>query len=263
MGLAALPTFETIQAPPSWRCIDFISDLHLHEDLPRTTAALGRYLSETPADALFILGDLFEAWVGDDMRHQTYEASCMAMLAHAGQKLHLGIMVGNRDFLLGQAALAACHAHALPDPCVLQAFGRRALLTHGDALCLADTKYLAFRAQVRQPGWQQGFLAAPLTARLEQARQMRAASKQHQQGMPAEAWADVDEPSAAQWLEATDCQVLIHGHTHQPTTEPFGPPGVQRIVLSDWDLDHGATGRAQVLRLSAPGYERIDITKAL
>ncbi len=264
MGLAALPSVETIHAPPSWRCIDFISDLHLHDGLPRTTAALSHYLRHTPADAVFILGDLFEAWVGDDMRGQPYEADCMAMLAEAGQRLHLGIMVGNRDFLLGADALKACHAHALPDPCVLHALGQRVLLTHGDAWCLADTRYLAFREQVRQPAWQEAFLAAPLEARLQQARQMRTASQQHQQAMKPETWADVDEAEAARWLSATACQTLIHGHTHRPTQEHFGPPDCQRLVLSDWDLDHddAAPGRAEVLRMSQSGFDRITVWQA-
>ena len=255
------PASDTLNAPPSWRCIDFISDLHLHEGLPQTTAALASYLHHTPADAVLMLGDIFEAWVGDDMRTQPYEAHCVQILAQAGARLHLGIMVGNRDFLLGQAMLEACHAHRLADPTVLHAFGQQSLLIHGDALCLVDTDYLAFRAQVRNPAWQQAFLAHPLQARLAQARQMREASQMRQHNQQAETWADVDEQAAAAWMTQAQAQRLIHGHTHRPADEAFGPPGATRHVLSDWDLDHGSA-RAEVLRLTAQGLQRLTLAHA-
>jgi UDP-2,3-diacylglucosamine hydrolase len=277
MGEPPFPAPDTFHAPPSWRCIDFISDLHLHEALPRTTAALAAYLRETPADAIFILGDLFEAWVGDDMRTQPYEAQCTAMLAEAGHRLHLGIMVGNRDFLLGPEMLAACHAHHLADPTVLTAFGQRTLLIHGDELCLADEAYLRFRAQVRQPGWQRPFLAAPLDARLAQAKQMREASQAHQQslqargaqpsnevaaaGSPAPMWDDINEAAAGLWMQSAQATRLIHGHTHHPQDQAFGIPGGMRHVLSDWDLDHGPT-RGEVLRFTAQGLQRVPLKPA-
>jgi len=257
MGKPAFPGAHPLQAPPSWRCIDFISDIHLHDGLPNTTATLERFLSETPADALFILGDLFEAWVGDDMRNEPYEARCLGLLRAFASRRWLGIMGGNRDFLLGADFMRDCGAHALPDPTALEAFGQRALLIHGDELCLADTKYLAFRAQVRQPAWQQAFLAHPLAARLEQARQMRAASQAHQQGNEHALYADVDEATAADWLNASGCDTLIHGHTHRPGSQAFA--GHMRHVLSDWDLDHGHP-RAEVLRWSAHGLQRIALT---
>lgn len=257
MGEPDFPGAHLLQAPPSWRCIDFISDIHLHEGLPNTTATLERFLSETPADALFILGDLFEAWVGDDMRNEPHEARCLGMLREFASSRWLGIMVGNRDFLLGDAFMQACGAHALPDPTTLSAFGHRALLIHGDELCLADTRYLAFRAQVRQTSWQQAFLAKPLAARLEQARQMRAASQAHQQADEQALCADVDEKTAGRWLNAAGCDLLIHGHTHRPGTQPFG--GHVRHVLSDWDLDHGHR-RAEVLRWQAAGLQRLSLT---
>jgi UDP-2,3-diacylglucosamine hydrolase len=256
MGKPPFPTPEILNAPPSWRCIDFISDLHLHEDLPCTTAALAAYLRSTPADAVLILGDLFEAWVGDDMRQQPYEQACVDMLREVGQRCHLGIMVGNRDFLLGADMLSDCGAHPLHDPTVLKAWGQSALLIHGDELCLADTAYLRFRAQVRQVAWQSAFLSAPLDARLDQARQMRAASQAHQQTQTPTEWADVDETVAGEWMQAAHASLLIHGHTHRPQSQPFGRPGGVRHVLSDWDLDHGQP-RAEVLRWQASGFTRI------
>lgn len=257
MGLPPFPGAHPLHAPPSWRCIDFISDLHLHEGLPHTTEALSRYLDTTPADAVLILGDLFEAWVGDDMRHEPHEARCVSMLRQASDRLWVGIMVGNRDFLLGPSLLIEAGAHALPDPTVLQAFGRRALLIHGDELCLSDTSYLAFRAQVRQAAWQRHFLSAPLAARLQQARQMREASQAHQQaGTAQEGYADVDPAAAEDWMQAAGCDLLIHGHTHRPASEPFGFG--MRHVLSDWDLDHGSN-RAEVLRWQPDGFTRIQL----
>lgn len=253
-----------LTAPPSWRCIDFISDLHLHEGLSHTTQALFGYLRETPADAVLMLGDVFEAWVGDDMQSQPYEATCVRNLAAVASRLYLGYMVGNRDFLVGDDLLSACGAHALPDPTVLKAFGTRVLLIHGDELCLADAAYLRFRQQVRSPVWQQAFLSHPLDARLAQARQMREASQMHQTSQIAETWADVDQAAATQWMQAAGAWTLVHGHTHRPADEAFGPAGGMRHVLSDWDLDHDpANPRGQVLRLSAKtGFERLSLHDA-
>lgn len=244
-------------APAHWRCIDFISDLHLHEGLPHTLAALQGHLASTPADAVLLLGDIFEAWVGDDMRSQPFEAACVDMLAQAGQRLFLGFMVGNRDFLVGPEMLQACHAHALADPTVLEAFGQRALLIHGDALCLADGAYLKFRAQVRQPAWQAAFQAQDLAHRLAQARQMREASVSRQQRQQPETYADVDEAVAQAWLDAAKADALVHGHTHRPADQAFA--GRTRHVLSDWDLDGPAPHRAEVLRWDAQGWTRMPI----
>lgn len=246
-----------LNAPPSWRCIDFISDIHLDASLPATTACLQRYLSSTQADAVLILGDLFEAWIGDDLRTQPYEAQCVDMLAEAGKRLHLGIMVGNRDFLVGQALIQACCAHSMTDPTILKAWGQTALLIHGDELCLADTEYLKFRQNVRQPAWQSNFLAQPLANRLAVARQMRQASQAHQKSQGKMEWADVDESAAADWMTHSGADFLIHGHTHHPQTQSFGP-GI-RHVLSDWDLDHTQPQRAEVLRWTPQGFERLPL----
>lgn len=255
-------TLMMVNAPPSWRCIDFISDLHLHEGRPHTFEAFKHYLQGTPADALFILGDLFEAWVGDDMRHQPFEQQCTQVLAQAGRTLRLHLMVGNRDFLLGQTMSDACHARLLDDPTVLHAFGQRHVLTHGDAWCLADTDYLAFRAQVRSNAWQAAFLAQPLPQRLHAARAMRNASEgRKEQMMPAD-WVDVDASAAAAVLSEAASFSLVHGHTHRPASEPFARPGAQRHVLSDWELD-GDPHRAEVLRLTASGFARFGLSEAI
>jgi UDP-2,3-diacylglucosamine hydrolase len=224
-------------------------------------AAWQRYMAHTPADAVLILGDLFEMWVGDDMRSEPFEAQCTQTLRAAGQRLWLGVMVGNRDFLVGQELLAACNGHALQDPLLLEAFGQRHVLTHGDAWCLSDTNYMAFRQMVRNPNWQQQFLQAPLPQRLATARGIRAQSQARKDTPTMETWADVDAAVAAAHLTDADSLSLIHGHTHKPASEPFGLPSAMRHVLSDWDLDE-APSRAEVLRLSSHGLIRLSLEQA-
>jgi UDP-2,3-diacylglucosamine hydrolase len=254
---AALPAFAEFHAPSSWRAIDFLSDLHLSEATPRTFEALATHLRCTAADAVFILGDLFEVWVGDDARHEGFEAECAAMLADASSRRFIAFMAGNRDFLVGAGLLRHCGVMHLADPTVAVAFDQRLLLTHGDALCLSDTAYQRFRAEVRSSAWQRGFLAQPLPARREAARRIRAES-QHLKTMqrPGE-WFDVDTAEARRWMQAADAPVLVHGHTHAPAEHRIGPSLV-RHVLSDWDFDHpGPAARGDVLRWQCDGLTRI------
>jgi UDP-2,3-diacylglucosamine hydrolase len=169
-------------------------------------------------------------------------------------------MHGNRDFLLGDGFFAATGARPLADPTVVEGFGRRALLTHGDAWCLADTAYMAFRAQVRQPAWAAGLLAQPLEARLALAAKLRAGSQAQQRQVVTHA--DVDESTARHALATAGADVLVHGHTHRPVTQPFA--GGTRIVLSDWDLDVSVDDpagrpRAEVLRWTADGFARVPV----
>ncbi len=251
----ALPAIREYAAPPAWTSIDFISDLHLAGNTPRTFAAWAEHMAHTPADAVFILGDLFEAWVGDDARTSGFERDCVDVLASAARSRTVAFMVGNRDFLVGDAMLDDCGAAALPDPTVLSAFGERLLLSHGDALCLGDTEYQQYRAEVRTEAWQQRFLAMPLEQRRAIARQLRDASEARKHEVPPDAWADVDTALAVQWLQAARAQVLIHGHTHRPASNELCA-GYVRHVLSDWDFEH-SPARAQVLRLDASGLSRV------
>lgn len=255
---AGLPAFGTLQASPAWRCIDLLSDVHLHADMPRTYAAWRAHLLATPADAVLVLGDLFEVWVGDDAAGDGFAADCVAVLHAASAQRALYFLPGNRDFLVGDALLAAAGMQRLADPTALQAFGQRWLLAHGDALCLADTAYQQFRQQVRSPAWQRAFLAQPLATREQQARAMRDASIAHQADLGPALWSDVDGNAAAQWLAASGCQTLIHGHTHRPATHAL-PGGGTRHVLGDWDCDHGAP-RARALRLTAAGLQVLDLS---
>ena len=209
-------------APPAWRSIDFISDLHLAADTPRTFDAWRDYLLHTAADAVFILGDLFEAWVGDDARHEGFEARGAAVLTEAAQRRSLAFMVGNRDFLLGDEMLAACGVLALLDPTVLSAFGERVLLSHGDAWCIADLDYQQFRRQVRDPAWQAQVLARPLAERRVLARSMRSESERRTAQHRGK-WFDVDAATALRWMAETDAPTLVHGHTHRPATHSLAP----------------------------------------
>lgn len=249
--------FAEFNAPASWQTIDFLSDLHLADDTPHALAALAAHLRHTPADAVFILGDLFEVWVGDDARHTGSEAACAAVLKQAAAQRTIGFMVGNRDFLVGTEMLAACGVAALNDPTVLSVFGERLLLTHGDALCLSDHEYQRFRAQVRSDEWQRNFLAQPLAERRRVARQIREQSQQRKAAQQPGEWADVDDAMALQWMRHANTPTMVHGHTHQPGSQVMAP-GFTRHVLSDWHFDPpGATPRADVLRWTRNGLARM------
>ena len=212
----------------------------------------------TNAQAVFLLGDIFEVWIGDDARHQPFEASCIAILREASLRLDLFFMAGNRDFLLGEQMLTDSDVSLLADPTVLIAFGQRYLLSHGDAQCVDDRPYQAFRAQVRSRKWQDEFLAKPLLERRALARQMRDAS-QAQQASPDQA-IDLDAATCVRMLQQTGCKTLIHGHTHRPGFHALGEleSGLQRQVLSDWDFDVRPS-RGDLLRLTSTGLQRISL----
>ena len=251
-----LPEHFEFVAPQAWCSIDFISDLHLCEAMPCTFDAWATHLRYTTADAVFILGDLFELWVGDDMRTRAFEKRCVDVLSEASKRRHVAFMAGNRDFLLGRDMLRDSGMAALPDPTLLSAWSRRLLLSHGDALCLDDKPYQVFRAEVRSPLWQAEFLARPLEQRLAIAEQIRQASQANHErrrfdGAPG---ADVDLAAVLALLRAERAVDLIHGHTHRPGSDSLAH-GFARHVLSDWDLD--SAKRAQVLRLSSGGLERL------
>ncbi|MES2531884.1 MAG: UDP-2,3-diacylglucosamine diphosphatase [Pseudomonadota bacterium] len=249
--------FAEIVAPPAWRTVDLISDLHLQEGDPATFEAWRGYLQTTPADAIFILGDLFEVWIGDDASALPgFEAQCAALLREAATRKPVFFMHGNRDFLIGNAAAMSCGFTLLDDPTVLVLHGTRWLLSHGDALCLDDTDYLRFRAQVRTPEWQRAFLSRPLEERRALARAMRTQSEDRKRS-PDMVWADVDGAAARDWLHSAGATVLVHGHTHKPGNHDLGD-GLRRVVLSDWDAA-AHPPRAQALCLTPAGVQRVDV----
>ena len=253
--MESLRASREIVVPAAWQRIDFISDLHLANDTPRGLEAWRSYLLNTNADAAFILGDLFEVWVGDDARHKGFEAQGAEVLTAAAARCKLFFMVGNRDFLLGDEMLAACGVEGLPDPTVLSAFGERVLLTHGDAWCIGDLPYQQFRAQVRNPAWQAQVLARPLAERRLMARSLRSESERASAAHEGE-WFDVDTPTALRAMSENDTPTLVHGHTHRPATETLAP-GRVRHVLSDWELDHVPAPRAEVMRWEPGRWTRL------
>lgn len=267
--MTALPVdrFAECIAPANWQAVDVISDLHLQAEEPETFNAWVAYLSRPAsqrADALFILGDLFEVWVGDDVLSPRTSSSvdrafwraCAAALKAYSTRVPVYFMAGNRDFLLGPAGLDACGMQGLSDPTVLVFLNQRWLFSHGDALCLDDIDYMRFRAQVRAPAWQHAFLAQPLEQREAIARDIRTQSEARKRtaGNDPSLWADVDTSAARDWLRHAEALTLIHGHTHRPANHDLGE-GLQRVVLSDWDLSAKPT-RAEVLRLDAQGLHR-------
>lgn len=250
-----------IHAAPHWRGIELLSDLHLGEQAPATARALAEHLAASDADLIVLLGDLFEVWIGDEQLDIPADpvspmAQALQALAEAARRRPVAMLTGNRDFLLGPEAARRLGWTVLPDRCVLQAFGHRQVLVHGDAECLDDRDYQRFRAQVRTPGWREAFLARPLAERMAVARSMRDGSEQRKREQGLAGYADLDRAEMLSLLAAAGADRLIHGHTHRPGDERLGP-GLSRHVLSDWDLDgqHGPA-RAEVLRLDARGLHR-------
>ena len=232
----------------------FVSDLHLDPDRPEITALFGRFLDGEArgADALYILGDLFEAWVGDDDPSEAgaFVADRLRALAESGVPTFF--IRGNRDFLLGDTYAARCGMTLLDDPTVVDLYGTPTLLLHGDLLCTDDNAYQQFRTQTRDPQWQAQFLAQPLAARLAFAAQARAASQARYgelvaKGM-AESVGDVAPATVQAWFERFGVRRMIHGHTHRPAIHDEGS-GRTRIVLGDW-YEQGS-----VLRVSADGCD--------
>lgn len=225
----------------------FISDLHLSPETPHITRLLLDFLAgpAAGADALYILGDLFEYWAGDDDLpdpcHQQVVGALRQVCA-SGTQLYL--MHGNRDLLIGQDFSAACGATLLHDPLVIDLYGVRTLLSHGDILCTDDVEYQAFRRQVHDPEWQRVFLAQPLTLRKAQIAGMRERS-QLEKSVKSEAIMDVNAGAvAALFRQHGIPNRLIHGHTHRQARHTLEVDGknVERVVLGDW----GAIGNCLV-----------------
>lgn len=216
----------------------FISDLHLDPQRPHMLALFRRFLAGIDTgtcDGLYILGDLFEAWIGDDEDDPALLAVLDHLAALGTRGVPVAVMHGNRDFLLGERFAERTGARLLPDPSVIELYGRPTLLMHGDTLCTDDVAYQAFRAQVRNPDWQAAFLARPLAERRAIAASLRETSKTETAGKAAEIM-DVNADAVIQALAEQGVDRLIHGHTHRPalhSLEVAGRPA-QRIVLGDW-----------------------------
>ncbi len=237
----------------------FISDLHLDASRPAITELFGQFVRREAksADALYVLGDLFEAWVGDDDPSEVsvFVAATLREVADAGVPVYF--IRGNRDFLVGQDYASRAGFRILPDPAVVMLHGRPTLLMHGDLLCTDDTAYQAFRTQTRNPAWQAQFLAQPLEARLAFAAQARAASQAHQAKLREggndvrfETVTDVTPATVEATFTRYGIDRMIHGHTHRPNVHKVqvNDRDCERIVLGDW-YEQGS-----VLRVDADGY---------
>lgn len=219
----------------------FISDLHLSPDLPRVTQGFLRYLEQAHgATALYVLGDLFEAWVGDDHRDEYNNTVINAFRALSNSGTRLFFVHGNRDFLLGQEFAEATGGTLLPDSQVIEAEGLRLLVMHGDQLCTRDEKYMAFRTQSRDPAWQQMMLEKPLDQRLMIASMWRMQSKTMNSNKP-ENIMDVTPEDVVRVMQEAGVATLLHGHTHRPDAHALTLAGqpARRIVLGDWREEAG------------------------
>ena len=237
----------------------FISDLHLdtaHADILRRFVGLVDGEARA-ADALYILGDLFESWTGDDDADAGQREAMAALRRLTDTGVPCFVMHGNRDFLLGESFCRDTGATLLPDPVMLWLHGRQVLVMHGDALCSGDHSYQRLRATVRHPDWQRRFLSLPPASRRLLAGAARAGSQAHTAGL-AYAIADVSQGAVDAVLRAAGADCLLHGHTHRPGVHRFMLDGRerQRIVLGDW-YEHGS-----VLRWNAQGYELAELAAA-
>jgi UDP-2,3-diacylglucosamine hydrolase len=230
----------------------FISDLHIDSSCPEITEQFLTLLGgeARAAEALYILGDLFESWVGDDAPDADQLAAIAGIKALTGSGVPCFVMHGNRDFLLGDRFCAMSGARLLPDPLIVTLYGEPVLLMHGDALCTDDRQYQRLRATVRDGAWQRQFLALSARARRSLAGAARVGSRAHTAGLTYSI-SDVNSASVVLALRAAGVSTLLHGHTHRPGIHPFAADGrpCTRIVLGDWH------SRGSVLRWDRGGPE--------
>jgi UDP-2,3-diacylglucosamine hydrolase len=233
----------------------FISDLHLDAARTQTGRLLERFTQALIHDkescaALYILGDLFDAWVGDDDDSLLASRTRQTLKAFTAAGPDLYVMHGNRDFLLGEDFCSATGAQLLQDPFRLDLFGRRALLMHGDLLCIDDVDYQRFRSSVRQPQWRDAVLAKPLEQRRLLARTLRQASNEAKSNKP-EDIVDVHPEEVDRVMREADAELLIHGHTHRPGQHRVACGS--RWVLGDWEH------RPTALKVNSEEIQLIDI----
>ncbi|MBC7193300.1 UDP-2,3-diacylglucosamine diphosphatase [Marinobacter sp.] len=216
----------------------FISDLHLEESRPDITGAFLGFLEKRAmgVESLYILGDFFEAWIGDDENTPLQQQIAAALDEVRGSGTRIFLMHGNRDFLMGNDYCSRFDGTLLEDPAVIDLYGTPTLLMHGDSLCTADVEYQKFRARMRDPQMQKMMLARPLVERQQMARQLREMSMAKNQGK-AEYIMDVTPEEVVKEVQAHGIQQLIHGHTHRPAIHELTANGspAKRIVLGDWD----------------------------
>lgn len=238
----------------------FISDLHLDAALDGINRLLLDFLHslEGRAAALYILGDLFEYWVGDDVLDSSCAPACQPVVAGLRRVSDSGVKLyfqhGNRDFLIGEQFAAATGCTLLAEQVIVDLYGTPTLLLHGDSLCTDDVQYQQVRRMFRNPTWQQQFLSLPVEERIRQAEAMRAQSRAAMQDRPDDIL-DVNPQAVLATLQAAGVTRMIHGHTHRPAIHDLRLDGqaAQRVVLGDWHEQHGS-----FLRVSPQGMELTD-----
>lgn len=238
----------------------FVSDLHLKAERPDLVRRFAAFLADTAAanvNSLYILGDLFEYWIGDDDLADPFNADvCNLLRSAADMGVHLYFIAGNRDFLIGPRFAAASRMVLLDDEVKLGANGLPTLLLHGDTVCTDDLPYQEFRRLVRGDEWQRRFLARPLAERREEVASLRRRSAEAMQAKTAEIM-DANAEAIRASMVRRDCTRLIHGHTHRPGHDYIDLPAGrgERFVLSDWD-----TGRGDALEIGPSGVRRLDLS---
>ena len=233
----------------------FIADLHLCPERPEAIAGFLRFLEQQTShcEHLYILGDLFEVWIGDDDDAPWLRDCLTALAAVEARGIPVTVLRGNRDFLLGAGFERSTGARLLEDGSVIDLHGRRTLLMHGDVLCTRDVEYQRFRRSVRDPEWQRSLLATPLEERRRIAGELRRQSREAGANKP-ENIMDVTPEAVTQSMAEAGVELLIHGHTHRPGSHPVDLPGGagQRWVLGDWQR------RAWWLRVGPAGPPRLE-----
>jgi UDP-2,3-diacylglucosamine hydrolase len=215
----------------------FISDLHLDRERPDIQALFHRFLKDRAAgaDALYILGDLFEFWIGDDDPQQTHAATLCTLKALTQEGTPVYFLPGNRDFLIGSEFLQNTGCQLLEDQQIIDLYGRRVLVMHGDTLCTDDVEYQQLRQMMRNPQWQEQFLAQPYEARLQQVLSLRKESRDATVAK-GEIITDANQQAVCDVMSQYGVTELIHGHTHRPAVHHFelGDQQATRYVLGDW-----------------------------
>lgn len=229
----------------------FIADLHLSENQPHLTRLFVDFMQQQApqADSLYILGDLFDFWIGDDEQSPLIELVQQQIRRLTDNNIPCYFIHGNRDFLIGKKFACACGLQLLTDYQVIDLYGVKTLLCHGDTLCTDDVQYQRFRRKVHQKWRQWLFLRLPLKVRLKIAEKIRRQSRSEKQDKPAEIM-DVNPQFVLQMFEQFGVERLIHGHTHRQNIHQI-PPHFERIVLGDWGE------RASILEVSRHGYQFI------
>jgi len=237
--------------------VHFISDLHLTQQRPQTTQTFVSYLKslEVNVSDLYILGDLFDSWVGDDDPTPPNQLIKVNLKALTDRGVHVHFLAGNRDFLVGKQFFSDTQVNCLDDEHIIDLFGVKTLLMHGDLLCTDDTEYQQFRQLTHNPAWQQAALAKPLEERLALAQHYRQQSQLNKQEKSNEIM-DVNEVAVLSTLKKHHSLRLIHGHTHRPNLHHMtvDDANAERFVLAEWD-EHGS-----VLDFCAEGYRTIELT---